>query len=185
MKRKKYIAIIVVTLIGFMILGYKIFRPAPAPKFTNEMKIEREYQRNLVAGWYEIHQKNIEQTDRNFKSFHDILESIREGSLTKEEVDERLLILEENARKNLENIRNNIPDTGLSDDYYDLVAIIRDKTIKYAESAYHAIGKVRVAHESNADYETLDDIRVRNVPTGLFVADEVVTLRESLEVKEE
>ncbi len=185
MKRKKFIAVIVIVVVGFMVLGYKIFKPAPPPVVTEEMKIEREFQRNLVAGWYEIHQKNIEQTDRNFKSFHDILENIREGNLTKEEADERLLILEENARKNLENIRNNIPDTRLSDNYYDLVTAIRDKTIKYAEAAYHTIGKVRLANENNADYETLDNIRVRFIPTGLFVADEVVALRESLEVKEE
>lgn len=185
MKKKKFIGVMVITFIGFMILGYKLFKPAPTPVFTEEMKIEREFQRNLTAAWYETHQKNIEQTDRNFKSFHDILENIREGNLTYEEAHERLLILEENARKNLENIRNNIPDTRLTDDYYDLVAEIREKTVKYAEAAYHVIGKVRLALENNADYETLDNIRVKDMPVGLFVANEVVALRESLEVKEE
>lgn len=185
MNRKKYIAIIIISILGFMFLGYKLLKPAPEPIFTEEMKIEREFQRKLVSAWYEIHQKNVEQLDRNFKNLHDIMEDIREEKLTDNEAMERLLMLEENARNTLLNIRNNVPDTKISDDYYDLLAIIRAKTIRYSEAAYHVIGKIRVAKENGADYETLDDIRIRNIPMGLFIADEVVTLRKSLEVKEE
>lgn len=184
MKRKKITAIIIITCVGFLLLGYKLFKPAPPPIVTEEMKIEREFQRNLAASWYEVHQKNIDQLDRNFRSFHDILEGIREEKLSYEEAHTRLLDLEENARNTLFNVRNNLPDTRLSDNYYDLIASIREKTVRYSEAAYHVIGKVRVAHENNANYETLDNIRVRNTPTGLFVANEVVNLRESLEVKD-
>lgn len=185
MNNKKFIFIIVITCVGFLLLGYKIFKPAPSPVVTEEMRIEREFQRNLVASWYEVHQKNIDQLDRNFRSFQDIFEAMREGKLSYEEAHTKLLDLEENSRNTLSNIRNNVPDTKLSDNYYDIIAAIREKTVRYAEAAYHVIGKVRVALENNADYDTLDNIRVRDIPTGLFVANEVVTLRESLEVKDE
>lgn len=184
MKKKRFIAIMAITVIGFLLLGYKIFKSAPPPIVTEEIKIEREFQRNLAAAWYEVHQKNIDQLDRNFRSFQDIFEGIREGKLSHEEAHTKLLNLEENARNTLSNIRNNVPDTRLSDNYYDLIASIREKTVRYSEAAYHVIGKIRVALENNADYEMLDSIRVRDIPTGLFVANEVVNLRESLEVKD-
>ena len=185
MKRKKLVVIGILVVIIFSILGYKNFKPSPKTVITEEMRIEREFQRKLCAAWYDNHQKNVSELDRNFRSLNDIMEGIREGNLTPEEADERLLILEENAKNTLANIRNNIPDTRVADDYYDILVAIREKTIRYAEAAYHVIGKIRVENENHATYEILDNIRVRNMPVGLFVANEVIRLRESLEVKEE
>lgn len=185
MKKKNFIVIGVVFALVFAFVGYRFFRPAPKPIITKEMRIEREFQRNMAASWYEVHQKNIDRLDRNFRSLNDIMEGIREEKLSPEEANERLVILEENAQNTLSSVRNNLPDTKLSDAYYDLLVSIREKTIRYAESAYYAIAKIRIEKANNAPYEVLDNIRVRDIPAGLFVANEVVTLRESLEVKEE
>ncbi|MBR3624543.1 MAG: hypothetical protein IKN43_14485, partial [Selenomonadaceae bacterium] len=76
------------------------------------------------------------------------------------------------------------PSTDLQDTSYDLTVAIREKTVRYAEAMYHSIGKVRLAAENNGNFEVLDDIRARENPIGLFVAKEVVALRNALEVKE-
>ncbi len=181
--KKKILPIILITLCLVLIGGFLI-KPNSKPVITDEMRYAMEEERKLAATWYEVHQKNIDRLDRNFRLYHDILENYREGAITREECAEQLISLENDARETLLNVRNNLPSTDLQDTSYDLTVAIREKTVRYAEAMYHSIGKVRLAAENNGNFEVLDDIRARENPIGLFVAKEVVALRNALEVKE-
>ncbi|MBO6177976.1 MAG: hypothetical protein J6O04_02220 [Selenomonadaceae bacterium] len=182
MKKKIFPVIIIVCCI--FLIGGLLIKPDTKPVITDEMRYAMEEERKLAAAWYEVHQKNIDRLDRNFRLYHDILENYREGVVTREECVEQLTSLENDARDTLLSVRNNLPSTNLQDTSYDLIVAIREKTIRYAEAMYHSIGKVRLAAENNGSFEVLDDIRARENPIGLFVAKEVVALRNALEVKE-
>ena len=166
----------------FLTLGL-IFKPAPKPEMTPEAIYALEAEREFAAAWYEAQQKNIDRLDRNFRMYQDILSGFEEGKITGEECAERLTELEEEARSTLISIRNNLPSTELSDETYDLTVAIREKTVRYGEAMYHSIGKVRLAAGNGANFQALDEIRAVENPIGLFVADEVVKLRNALEVK--
>ncbi|MBR3623209.1 MAG: hypothetical protein IKN43_07690, partial [Selenomonadaceae bacterium] len=78
--KKKILPIILITLCLVLIGGFLI-KPNSKPVITDEMRYAMEEERKLAATWYEVHQKNIDRLDRNFRLYHDILENYREGAI--------------------------------------------------------------------------------------------------------
>lgn len=169
-------------------------RPAPEPQpLTAEERDSINAQQQLFADWYADYQRDVERLDHNWRRYHDVLENFKEDNISIQTAYVRLTQLEKDSGVLRQRIAQHKPPRELSDANYDLVTGIYDKTNAYAEAQYRTIALSKAAadpahlhsKEQEEQSRTLQSIMNREMPAGLFIADEVGALRDNLTIPQD
>ena len=192
-KNRKVYALFSVTIFLASCIASYSFREAPPPPMTAEQKHAISEQQQLFVPWYERHQQHIDQLDRNWQAYHNILESFKADAISIETVKVRLTALEQDAHATENSIRDNIPPLALETTNYDLVTSLREKTMQYAHAQSLTITHTKNAADpallqTNVQSEQsrmLQEIMIKESPVGLFTANEVDQLRTRLKIQED
>ncbi|BEU87272.1 hypothetical protein TAMA11512_07360 [Selenomonas sp. TAMA-11512] len=190
--RKVYAFFSISIFLASCIAAYSFREPAPSP-MTEEQKLFIGEQQQIFVPWYERHQQNIDQLDRNWQAYHNILESFKANAISIQTVHLRLTALEQDALAAENSIRDNIPPLALETTNYDLVTDLREKTLQYAHAQYLAILHTKNAADPaqlHTDVQSeqsrmLQEIMIKESPVGLFTASEVDQLRTRLTIPED
>ena len=147
-------------------------------------------QQQIFAAWFAAYQKDVEQLDRNWQLYHNILTDFKNDDISVQTAYLRLTSLEEDSRRLAETIAQKKVPPGMYGESFEAMASIIKKTAAYAAAQHHTIMMSRnEADPTNAgeiDPETrrviLTDILIRESPEGLFVAKEIAALKYYLTV---
>ena len=164
---RKIWALFSLTLLFAGAAAFWSFPPPPAPKMTEEERIEIHQQQEIFTAWYDEHKKNITQLDYNWQQYHNILESFKEGAIDIQTAYVRLTQLAEDAKHTRDAVDAHIPPLALS------------RTKNAADPAQLLTRDV--AEQSRI----LEDTMIRESPPGLFLAEEISALRENLTIPPE
>lgn len=142
-------------------------------------------QQNIFADWYASYQKYVEQLDRNWQIYHNIMADLKNEEIDVQTAYLRLLPLEDEMRQLSAQIDQKQPPPGLSDECSNLLAAILEKSRAYAAAQYRTISLTRQAadpanfteEDPAVQRRALTDIVIRESPAGLFVAKEVTAIK--------
>lgn len=190
---RKVWALFSLTLLFAGAAAFWSFPPPPPPKMTEAERAEIHQQQEIFTAWYDKHKKNISQLDYNWQQYHNILESFKEGAIDIQTAYVRLRALTEDAKRTRDAVEAHIPPLALIGINYDLCAAVRQKTLAYADAQQQAISRTRNAadpaqlltRDPAEQSRILEDTMIRESPPGLFLADEISTLRDNLTIPPE
>ena len=190
---RKVWALFSLTLLFAGAAAFWSFPPPPAPHMTAKERAEIHRQLEIFTAWYDEHKKNITQLDYNWQQYHNILDSFKDGSIDIQTTYLRLAKLSEDAKRTHDAIDAHVPPLSLSGINYDLVAVVRQKTLTYAKAQQQAIRRTK--NDANPARlltgdplelsRILEDTMIRESPSGLFLAEEISALRENLTIPPE
>ena len=147
---RKIWALFSLTLLFAGAAAFWSFPPPPAPKMTEEERIEIHQQQEIFTLWYDEHKKNITQLDYNWQQYHNILESFKEGAIDLQTAYVRLTQLAEDAKHTRDAVDAHIPPLALSGINYDLCAarpLPRRRNQRTARKSHDSAGKGRIKWE--------------------------------------
>ncbi len=151
-------------------------------------QIEELLERQKIFGdWYAAYQKDIDSLDRNWQSYHNIidgLKSVDAQNFNAEAFHMRLLDLEQDSIEEQLRIHMLNAPAGLDDESRELVELVIRKTQKYVDAQTKTISLSAKAAVPPVELENLkvrlQDIMIRESPEGLFTAQEISTIRSTL-----
>ena len=145
-------------------------------------------QQRIFAEWYALYQKDVDDLSRNWQQYHHIIDTFKTGDIDLATCHKRLNRLTDDEKLLTERIegRNLPPD--LDDFLYSQSLILRDKIRAYAAAQYRTVALSRAAADPQTARSQLpteqsrdiQEIMIRESPTGLFIANEVYAVREYL-----
>lgn len=184
--RKLFIFLCATLTIVFCISAFVQIRSSRQEVYSRaEIEHIREQQK-IFGDWYAAYQKDIEHLDRNWQLFHSIIETLKTEEIYELSIYEQLQELELDALDEREKIHALKVPADLDLESAALLSEIIKKTCAYIDAQSKTISAVREAAnpENFKDLPTLNrkitDITIRESPTGLFTAQEVSAIRESL-----
>lgn len=150
-------------------------------------------QQQIYTAWDEKYQKDIDELDRNWAWYHQILEDFKEDNISIQTVYVRLTQLESDSYLASQDVAALAPPMELDGGTYDLVTSICQKTTAYADAQYRTIALTRAACDPLQNQQTThdDEVRVlesvmnRESPSALFIADEMTQIHQNLSIPKE
>ena len=145
-------------------------------------------QHKIFSEWYSLYQKDIDDLNRNWQLYHHVIDLFKIEDIGLTECHERLSSLADDEKLLLERIeKRNFPPE-LDDFLYDRSKILRDKIHEYAAAQYRTINLTIAAADPQAvatktqaeQSRDIQEVMIRESPTGLFIADEVYAVRQYL-----
>lgn len=156
-------------------------------QITRAQLEELREQQKIFGEWYAAYQKDIERLDRNWQSYHNIIDGLKTTdaqSFNAEAIHLRLKELEQESIDEQVKIHMLNAPQGLGIDNRLLVEAVIEKTQHYVEAQTHTISLSMTASKPPVDLETLrirlNDIMIRESPEGLFTAQEISAIRDAL-----
>ena len=151
-------------------------------------QIEELLERQKIFGdWYAAYQKDIDSLDRNWQSYHNIIDGLKPvdaQNFNAEAFHMRLLDLEQDSIEEQLRIHMLNAPAGLDDESRELVELVIRKTQKYVDAQTKTISLSAKAAVPPVELENLkvrlQDIMIRESPEGLFTAQEISTIRSTL-----
>lgn len=151
-------------------------------------QIEKLLERQKIFGnWYAAYQKDIDRLDRNWQSYHNIidgLKSVDAQNFNAEAFHMRLLDLELDSIEEQLKIHMLAAPSGLDEESRELVELVIRKTQKYVDAQTKTISLSEKASIPPVELESLkarlQDIMIRESPEGLFTAQEISAIRSAL-----
>jgi len=144
-------------------------------------------QQKIFGEWYAAYQKHIDRLDRNWQSYHNIidgLQSVDAQTFNAEATHARFKDLEQDAIDEQIKIHMLTAPQDLDSDKRALVDVVIEKTQRYAEAQTRTISLSENAAVPPIDPDTLrlrlHDIMIRESPEGLFTAQEISAIRAAL-----
>lgn len=141
----------------------------------------------IFSEWYAAYQKDIERLDRNWQSYHNIIESLKTmdtESFNAEAIYLRFKELEQESIDEQLKIYMLAAPQGLDDDNRLFVEAVIIKTQRYVDAQTRTISLSATAATPPTDLENLQiklhDIMIRESPEGLFTAQEISAIRSAL-----
>ena len=185
--RKNFAVICAVIVVVFGTSAFINSQRERREEISRAQQEELQARQKIFADWYASYQRDIDRLDRNWQTYHNIvdgLESVDADSFNAEAVYLRLRELEQ------ESLDEQIKIYGLSapqlldeQSRTNVEEIIR-KTKDYADAQTRTISLSVGAAQVNPELETLKlklhDIMIRESPEGLFTAQEVSAIRDAL-----
>ena len=175
--------LIVVFAASVFIHGQQVRRE----QITRAQLEDLQIQQKIFGDWYAAYQKDIERLDRNWQSYHNILEGLNETdaqsfnaeavylrlkALEQDSIDEQIKVYMLNAPRELDKANR------------ALVEAVIEKTQQYVDAQTQTISKSATAANPPVELETLQarlhDIMIRESPEGLFTAQEIAAIRAAL-----
>lgn len=148
---------------------------------------ELQEQQKIFGEWYAAYQKHIDRLDRNWQSYHNIidgLQSVDAQTFNAEATNARLKDLEQDAVDEQVQIHMLTAPQGLDSEICARVDAVIKKTQLYAEAQTRTISLSENAAVPPVDLDTLrlrlNDIMIRESPEGLFTAQEISAIRAAL-----
>ena len=135
-----------------------------------------------------MYQKDIDELDRNWQWYRQILESFKEGQIDLQTAHLRLTQLNHDSQLLLERITAHTPPLPLENACYDLLIEVVKKTAAYADAQHRTIALTKAAADPAAlrasdpaeQSRILQAVMIRESPVGLFTADEISQIRTYL-----
>lgn len=185
--RKAFMIICTLLIVVFGASALIHSRQVQREEITRAQLEDLQARQKIFGEWYASYQRDIDRLDRNWQSYHNILEGLnttepqnfnaeaiylRLKELEQESVDEQLKIYMLN------------PPSGLDKENRDLVEVVIKKTQRYVDAQTQTISKSATAAIPPVELETLqarlNDIMIRESPEGLFTAQEISAIRFAL-----
>lgn len=188
--RKIFIYFCVLMILVFGASAFFQYKRSEQQMITREQIEEIRAQQQIFAEWYAAYQKDIEQLDRNWQLYYNLVETLRMAEIYEYSTYEQLNELEWAAIDEQVKIYNLKIPPELDAESHELLAQVIHKTKIYADAQVKVISAVRLAANpegvENFDLAALNkkikDITIREAPAGLFTAAEISAIRDKLVV---
>ena len=179
--RKIFLYFCLSLIVVFTIAGLIARSQQPQQTMNEAERYALQQQQQIFTGWYTGYQKDIDQLDRNWQLYHNIIEQFNSDSIDIDTLYERLENLESEARIEQVHIYTLKPPPGLGEDCNILIEQMLKKTQLYVDAQAQTIAMSKSVIDtegfSNANHQEqihlFQDIIIREAPTGLFTADEL------------
>ena len=192
---KKIFACFCLTLLLAGGIAYKYWpapEPTPAP-ISEQERYELMQQQQIFAAWYADYQRDLDELDRNWRWYHQIIENFKADNISIQTTFVRLKQLDQDSQQLRDRIALHVPPVALNDGCYDLLTEVVNKTNAYADAQYRTIALTRAAADPanlKTDNQTeqsrmLQTIMIRESPVGLYTAKEITAIRQYLDIPEE
>lgn len=191
--KKIFAGFCVLLIIIFGVSSFIQHRKAEQEIITREqIEIIREQQR-VFGEWYANYQKDIEQLDRNWQLYYNIVNTLKTAEIYEYTTYEQLKELEWMAIDEQVQVYNLEVPRELDDECHILLSSVINKTKIYSDAQVKVITLVcALANpEGVEDFNLADlnnkikNITIRESPVGLFTATEISAIRDKLTVPEE
>lgn len=156
-------------------------------KFSRAQLEKLQEQQKIFGEWYAAYQKDIDSLDRNWQSYHNIIEglnSVDAQSFNAEALHMRLKTLEQESVEEQIKIHMLTAPPALDEENHTLVEEVIRKTQRYVDAQTKTIILSETAAIPPVELETLKlklhDIMIRESPEGLFTAQEISAIRSAL-----
>jgi hypothetical protein len=192
---KKIFACFCLTLLLAGAIAYK-FWPAPDPTpapISEQERYELMQQQQIFAAWYADYQRDLDELDRNWRWYHQIIENFKSDNISIQTTFVRLKQLDQDSQQLRDRIALHAPPVALNDGCYDLLTEVVNKTNAYADAQYRTIALTRAAADpanlktdnQSEQSRMLQTIMIRESPVGLYTAKEITAIRQYLDIPEE
>ena len=187
--RKGFMAICTLLLIVFSASVLIHVQQSRREQITRSQMEELLERQKIFGEWYAAYQKDIDRMDRNWQSYHNILDGLQTTDADNFNAEALWLRLKELEQESLDEqlkIHMMTAPHGLGRENRQLVEEIIRKTQRYVDAQTQTIGMSVLTANPSApqDLETLRlklrDIMIRQSPEGLFTAQEISSIRAAL-----
>lgn len=185
--RKNFVAICAVIVVVFAVSAFVTTRQAQREEISRAQLEELQARQKIFGDWYASYQRDIDRLDRNWQTYHNIvdgLQSVDADSFNAEALHLRLRELEqESIDEQIKIYGLTVPQLLDEQSRTHVEEIIR-KTKDYVDAQTRTISLSATATQSITELEPLKlklhDIMIRESPEGLFTAPEVAAIRDAL-----
>ncbi len=185
--KKTFMIICAVLVIVFGTSAFIRGQQVQQEKISRAQLEELLEQQKIFGEWYAAYQKDIDRLDRNWQSYHNIIEglnSIDAQNFNADALHMRFLILEQDSIEEQIKIRMLYAPPELSRESRALVETVIYKTQQYVDAQTKTIILSEAAAKPPVELEDLKlklhDIMIRESPEGLFTAQEISAIRSAL-----
>ena len=191
--RKIFIYFCLSLILVFAIAGLIARNQQPQEKMNQAERYVLQQQQQVFIGWYTNYQKDIDQLDRNWQLYHNIIENFTTENIDIDTLHERLTNLETEARIEQVQIYTLKVPPGLGEDCNILIEQMLKKTRDYTDAQIQTISMSKAVIEvdgfQNATHQEqvhlFQDIIIREAPTGLFTANELSAILNYFKLPED
>ena len=185
--RKNFVAICAVLVVVFGVSAFVTTRQAQREEISRAQLEELQARQKIFSDWYASYQRDIDRLDRNWQTYHNIvdgLQSVDADSFNAEALHLRLRELEQESIDEQIKIYGLTAPQSLDEQSRTHVEEIIRKTKDYVDAQTRTISLSATAAQSITELEPLKlklhDIMIRESPEGLFTAPEVSAIRDAL-----
>lgn len=185
--RKGFMIICALLVVVFGASAFIHGRQVQREQITRAQLEELQERQKIFGEWYAAYQKDIDRLDRNWQSYHNILDSLNTmdaENFNAEAIYLRLKDLEQESIDEQIRIHELAAPQGLDKENRALVEAVIKKTQRYVEAQTQTISSSKSAAIPPVELEILrlklNDIMIRESPEGLFTAQEISAIRSAL-----
>ena len=180
-------------VIVFAIAGLIARTQQPKESMDEAQRYAILQQQKIFTGWYTNYQKDIDQLDRNWKLFFTIIENFNSDNIDVETLHERLINLENESKIEQVHIYTLKPPPDMGEECNLLIEEMLKKTQRYCDAQTQTISRTRSAieleiflsAEHKEQIHMLENIIIRESPTGLFTSMELTAILNYFEVPDD
>ena len=190
-RKKIFVYFCLLLVIIFSISAFVNSRQVKEEKISQEQIFAIQTQQKIFSDWYAAYQKDIDKLDRNWQLFYDIVETLRTAEVYEQVTYEQLTELENEVVAEQIKIHNLEPPPELEDDCKIILSEVIHKTQIYSDaqaktvSAVKTIANPETVKDLGEMNKKIKDITIREIPAGLFTAQEISAIRDKLVLPEE
>ena len=185
--RKVFMIICTLLIVVFSVSAFIHGRQVQREQITRAQLEDLQERQKIFSEWYAAYQKDIDRLDRNWQSYHNIIDglsSVDAQNFNPEALHARLIDLEQEVIDEQVKIYMLAPPQGLGNENRALVETVIRKTQNYVDAQSRTISLSEDAAVPPVDLEMLKlklhDIMIRESPEGLFIAQEISAIRSAL-----
>lgn len=188
--RKIFAAFCVLLIVIFGLSAFIQHKTAEREIITREQAEIIRNQQKVFGEWYANYQKDIDQLDRNWQLYYNIVDTLKTAEIYEYSTYEQLKELEWLAIDEQVRIYNLEVPRELDDECHILLSSVINKTKIYSDAQVKIITLVcALANpEGVEDFNLAElnrkikDITIRESPAGLYTASEISEIRDKLTV---
>lgn len=188
--RKIFAAFCVLLIVIFGLSAFIQHKTAEQEIITREQAEIIRNQQKVFGEWYADYQKDIDQLDRNWQLYYNIVDTLKTAEIYEYSTYEQLKELEWLAIDEQVRIYNLEVPRELDDECHILLSSVINKTKIYSDAQVKIITLVcALANPEGVEDFNLSelnrkikDITIRESPAGLYTASEISEIRDKLTV---
>ena len=185
--RKNFFVICAVLVVVFGVSAFVHSRQVQREEVSRAQLEELHERQKIFGDWYASYQRDIDSLDRNWQTYHNIIDGLQTmdaDSFNAEAVFLRLRELEQESIDEQIKIYGLTAPQLLDEESRTRVENVIRKTKDYVDAQTRTISLSVEAAQSATELEMLKlklhDIMIRESPEGLFTAQEISAIRDSL-----
>lgn len=183
---------VVIVIVGILVTSYRS-QQAKNAEITNEQKAAIQLEQQAFTPWYDSYKKHVEQLDYNWQRYQQIVADFKADNISIEVAHLRLEQVSQTSVEISESLSRLEPPMELKNENYDLTIELIKKIRDYSAAQQSVIKNTYIASdplnqlsENQPDQANrLEDIMIRESPTGLFTANEILQIRNNLLIKDD